>query len=98
MSRRDELEDLRDEISKVTTEIIRLCGERFSLARKIGEIKAEIGLPIEDSEVEENLKQKVLETCHLFGVDTKFALKLLNLLLDESKQVQRDLVEQGKNR
>lgn len=96
MSRRDELENLRNEINKVTTEIIRLCRERFSLARKIAEIKAERGLPIEDSKVEENLKQKVLEKCRLSGVDAGFGLKLLNLLLDESKQVQRDLVAQGK--
>jgi len=96
MGERDELENLRDEIREVTIEIIRLCGERLSLARKIGEIKARRGLPIEDLKVEEGLRREVLEKCRFFGVDAQFGLRLLELLLDESKRVQRNLVEKGK--
>jgi len=96
MKRRDELENLRDEINKVTIEILTLCAERFTLARKIGEMKAKMDLPIEDLKVEENLKHKVLEKCRFLGVDPEFGLKLLNLLLDESKKAQRKLIEQGK--
>jgi len=97
MSGKDDLERLRDEVSKVTIQIIRLCGERFSLARKIGEVKAQRRMPVEDSKIEANLKQEVLEKCRSYGVDTKFALDLLDLLLEESKRVQRNLMEGSKN-
>jgi len=96
MDTEDELENLRDDISKITRDIIRLCGERFSLARKIGEIKAQRRLPIEDLGAEENLKREILEECRTSRVDKEFGLKLLNLLLDESKRIQRNVTERGK--
>jgi len=96
MGERDELENLRDEIREVTIEIIRLCGERLSLARKIGEIKAQRGFPIEDFEVEEGLRREIQEKCRFFGVNAQFGMRLLDLLLDESRRVQRNLVEKGK--
>jgi len=97
MSGKDDLERLRNDVSKATIQIIKLCGERFSLARKIGEIKAQRRMPVEDSKTEANLKQEVLQKCRSYGVDTKFALDLLDLLLDESKRVQRNVMEGGKN-
>ena len=96
MSKKTELNNLRDEINKVTIEIIRLCGERFSLAREIGELKAQMELPIEDLKVEENLKREVLEKCCLFDIDAKFGLKLLDLLLSESKKVQKTYATDNK--
>jgi len=97
MSGKEDLERLRDDVSRVTIQIIRLCGERFFLARKIGEIKAQRRMPVEDSKIEANLKKEVLQKCRSYGVDTKFALDLLDLLLDESKRVQRNLMEDSKN-
>jgi len=96
MSERDELESLRHKVNKVTVEIIRLCGERFSLARKIGEMKARMGFPIEDLKVEEKLRREVLEKCSVFGVDAEFGLRILDLLLEESKRNQRNMIERGK--
>jgi len=95
MAEKDKLRSIREEITKVTAEIIRLCGIRFSLAKRIGEIKLKEGLPIEDSRVEEKLKQTVLEKCRLFGVNAQFGIKLLNLLLEESKRLQRGLSKQS---
>jgi len=96
MIERDELENLRNDISKVTIEIIRLCGQRLSLARKVGQIKVQRGFPTEDLKVEENLRREILEKCQFFGVNAQFGLKLLDLLLDESKRVQRNLKEKVK--
>jgi len=93
----DELKNLRDEVRKVTVEIIRLCGERFALARKIGETKIQKGLPIEDMQVEENLKQEILGTCHSLGIEREFGLRLLDLLFEESKRVQKGLLLQRKS-
>lgn len=88
--RESSLDELREEIKKVTLEILRLAGERLSLAKRIGEIKRQKGLPIEDLEAEKELKYTVLKRCRACGVDDRFGLKLLNLLIDEAKRVQSE--------
>jgi chorismate mutase len=84
------LEELREDIRQATVEIIRLVGERLSLAKRIGRLKQEIGMPIEDLKAEEELRRLALKKCQAYGVDRHFCLKLLNLLIDESKRVQRE--------
>lgn len=90
MRRESSLDELREEIKKVTLEILRLAGERLSLAKRIGEIKRQKVLPIEDLEAEKDLKHIILEKCRAYGVDGRFGLKLLNLLIDEAKRVQSE--------
>lgn len=94
MNRCEELEDLREEIRKVTAEIIKLCGKRFSLVERVGEIKLGKCLPIEDSDVEEELRQAVLENCRLYGVNSELGTRLLDLLLEESKRLQGNIMNQ----
>lgn len=93
MSSEDELKILREEINRVTAEIIRLCAVRLSLAAKTGEIKLTEGLPIESPKVEQELKQTVVQNCRLHGIDSQFGLGILKLLLEESKRLQRDLMK-----
>jgi len=88
-----DLDELRNEIKDVTVEIMRLAGKRLLLARKVGEVKRQKGLPVEDLEVEKELKQNVLKKCQEYGVESRFGLKLLNLLIDEAKRVQKELAE-----
>lgn len=92
MSENEDLKNLRDEMTKITLEIIRLSGKRLVLARKIGEIKARRGMEVEDLKVEQELKNKVIELSREQNIDTDFSLKLLNLLIEESKRVQRDII------
>ncbi len=87
------LDELRNEIKDVTVEIMRLTGRRLLLARKVGELKLQKGLPIEDLEVEKELEQVVLEKCREYGIEKHFGLKLLNLLINEAKRVQKELAE-----
>jgi chorismate mutase len=96
-----ELEDmkaLRSEVARLTLEIIRLSGERLAIARKIGEIKAKMNMPVEDPSIESDLRAKVIDLSRKYGLDINFALKLLDLLIDESKRVQRDLIESRLNK
>jgi len=88
MSEESNLDMLREEIKKITIEIIRLTGKRLLLAKKIGEIKNQRNLPIEDLKVEKELNQVIIEKCQIYNVDRSFGLKLLNLLIDEAKRVQ----------
>jgi chorismate mutase len=89
----ESLDELRKRIERVTLEILDLCGERLQLAKLIGEIKARERIPVENAEIEQKLKARVLEQCKKHGLDEKFGLKLLQLLLEESKQVQRDAIK-----
>jgi len=84
--------ELRKEITRVTLEIFRLCGERLQLAKQIGEAKARENMPIESFKVEERLRREVLDVCRTHGMDTGFCLRLLESILDESKRIQRELV------
>ena len=91
----EDLSGLRSEIMRLTLEIIRLAGERLTLAKKIGEIKAQRNMPIEDSRVEQELREKVAELSKKLNMDVNFSLNLLNLLIEESKRVQRKIMEGG---
>lgn len=92
----EDLKILRDEIARLTFEIIRLSGERLVLARKIGEIKARNNMPIEDPMIENELKTKIVDFSRRHGIDEGFSLKILELLLEESKRVQREALDAKK--
>ena len=92
LTKETSLAELSNDITRVTLEIIRLCGERLQLAKRIGEIKTRENLPIESPKVEEDLRSGVLSVCQTYGMDKDFCLKLLGILLEESKRVQRDLL------
>ena len=93
MNDSQDLDKLRNEIRDVTVEIMRLAGKRLLLAKKVGEVKNQKGLPVEDLEVEKELKKTVLKKCEEYGIESRFGLKLLNLLVNEAKRVQKELVE-----
>lgn len=86
-----ELRALREEIARLTLEIIRLSGERISISRRIGEIKARNKMPIEDPDVERDLRSRVIDLSGRHGIDVNFSLRLLDLLIEESKRVQYDV-------
>jgi len=88
-----DLEKLREEIATVTLEILDLCRKRFELARKIATVKAEKGFPIENLEIERNLKRRVLDFCRANNLDDKFCIRLFELLISESKRVQEEIME-----
>jgi len=93
LAERADLEDLRKEMARITLEITRLCGERLLLARKIGEAKSKMSIPIEDLKIEQELRIQALEICQSYGMDENFCLRLLGLLLDESKRVQKETLK-----
>ena len=83
-----EIDELRAKIAEITVEIIRLAGRRNSLAREVGRLKAIGSIPLEDDAVEDSLLREVTEECDRAGVDRSAGLKMLALLLVESKKAQ----------
>jgi len=88
-----ELEKLRNEIAMITFEIFALCRKRLELARKIAAVKLKMSLPIEDLEVEKDLKQRVLNFCKKNSMNDDFCINLLSLLINESKRVQGEVIK-----
>jgi len=93
LSEKNDIEEVRKKIEKVTLEIFSSCEKRLQLSKKMGEIKASKGIPVENEQVERELKDKVLEQCRKQGLDEKFCSKLLELFLEESKRVQRNIAK-----
>ena len=64
-----ELDVLRDRIMELDDEIIRLIGERSSLAVEIGRVKQELGLPVLDPAREARVVRRVAERAREQGAD-----------------------------
>lgn len=83
-----DIDKLRDQIDKITLEMIRLLKERTNIAKKIGNLKNNLGLSVTNEERENQLRFKVVSLCKHIGLDEKIAITLLNFLLNESIKVQ----------
>lgn len=89
-----EIERLRKEIKAVTVDMIKLMQKRMQLAEKIGKIKREQGMPIESPETEKELVNIITEACKKYGVSADLGLKLLDLLISQAKEVQKEEITQ----
>src|SRR5574338_17889 len=88
MEREPEISALREQVRNLTAGIIRDAGKRMELARKIGEIKGKKGIEIRDEKVEQDIRNMVMQIADETGSSPEFALRLLNMLLEESEAVQ----------
>jgi aspartate aminotransferase len=93
-----DINNLRKEIENVTAEIFNLVGKRFLLSREIAKAKMKMGLPVEDVDAERRLKEIISEKCKSYNIDLNFGLRLLNLLVEESKRIQESLAEKTKEK
>ncbi|MEM3673096.1 MAG: aminotransferase class I/II-fold pyridoxal phosphate-dependent enzyme [Candidatus Bathyarchaeia archaeon] len=93
-----DIDNLRKEIEEVTAEIFQLVGKRFALAKKVVEFKIKKGLPVEDVNAERKLKEIISKKCEAYGVDLDFGLRLLNLLIEESKNIQKDIIQKSEGK
>jgi len=84
------LDYLREEMRNITNQIIKLVHDRMEVAKKIGNIKQQLKIEIEDEKVELDIKKTVLKLTKEIGMDVEFSGRLLNLLLSESVKLQND--------
>ncbi len=83
-----DIEKLRDQIDKITLEIMRLLKARVDLAKEIGGIKNNLGLGVTNEERERQLRTKVITLCKEIGLEERVAATMLNFLLNESVKIQ----------
>ncbi len=83
-----DIDKLRDNIDRITFDILKLLKERNETAKKIGDLKNNLGLGVTNEERENQLRIKVISLCKEIGLDEKTGLTALNFLLNESVKIQ----------
>jgi aspartate aminotransferase len=88
-TRHEELSKLRAQIRDVTLDIVAKAHKRMELSERIGTIKGNLNIEIEDVGVEHEIRRSVTEFSHKRGIDPAFSGRLLNILLMESVRLQQ---------
>ncbi|MBI5378415.1 MAG: aminotransferase class I/II-fold pyridoxal phosphate-dependent enzyme [Thaumarchaeota archaeon] len=83
-----DIDKLRDQMDKITLEMIRLLKDRADISKQIGNLKNNLHLNITNEERENQLRIKVISLSKEMGLDEKIATMFLNFLLNESIKIQ----------
>ncbi len=78
-----ELARLRASIDNLDSALIYLLAERFKITRRVGELKAEVGLPPADPDREARQIERLRTVARDAHLDPEFAEKLLNFIVSE---------------
>ena len=88
-TKNEELGRLRAQIRDVTLDIIANAHKRMELSERIGTIKGNLNIDIQDEGVEQEIRSSVIELSNKLGIDPAFSGRLLNILLAESVRLQQ---------
>lgn len=78
-----ELAHLRDSIDNIDAAVIHIMAERFKITQRVGELKAELGLPASDPGREQTQIARLRRLAAESHLDPEFAEKLLNFIVSE---------------
>lgn len=85
------LDQLRNEIARLDRQILELVAERVSVARSIGELKMERGLPVRNLEVEEKVLKRHLDIAIELGLNPRAVRDISRVLIQEAIEEQASL-------
>ncbi len=83
-----DIDDLRKEIDRLDSELLRIFNERAGLALKIGEIKKGLGLPVYDPAREKRIFQR-MKDANPGPLDDQAIVRLFERVIDESRRLER---------
>ena len=83
-----DIEKLRNEMEKITADMLRLLKSRTDIAKEIGVLKNQQGLTVTDETREDELREKMMKVCDEIGFEQTLTTRFLNFLLNESVRVQ----------
>ena len=86
------IDDLRTEIDRLDSELLRIFNERASLALRIGELKKTTGLPVYDPGREKKIFQR-MKTENPGPLDDQAIVRLFERVIDESRRLERIMTE-----
>lgn len=79
----EELLRLRGSIDNLDAAIIHIMAERFKITKRVGYLKAEVGLPASDPRREARQIERLRDLAEQADLDPEFAEKLLNFIVSE---------------
>lgn len=91
----ERLKSLRGEIDKADSEIIRLLAGRFAAAKRIGEIKRQLGMELLQSGRELEVIERVRKAAKASGISEDFAERLFRGIMAESRSMQKQQQKQN---
>jgi chorismate mutase len=83
-----DINQIRTEIDRLDSELLRIFNKRASLALKIGEIKREKGLAVYDPEREKRIFQR-MQTNNSGPLENAAIVRLFERVIDESRRLER---------
>ena len=93
---RAKLEELRDRIMELDDEIIRLIGQRGTVAIEIGRVKQELDQPVLDPVREAQVVRRWAERAREQAVDPELARDVIRRVISAARQAQTTSDESGK--
>lgn len=87
---KDRLEELRERIVEVDEELVDLIGERKSLVQEVGQIKAELGLPILDPAREAAVVRRAAALAREKGIDEELVRDVIWRMMAAAREEQED--------
>jgi chorismate mutase len=82
------IDDLRAEIDRLDSELLKIFNQRAILALRIGELKKESGLPIFDPGREKKIFQR-MKSDNPGPLDDQAIVRLFERVIDESRRLER---------
>ncbi len=89
------LEKLRERIRALDRELIRLVGERRSLALEIGSVKEALGLPVLDPAQEARVVRRAAETARELGVEEEVTRDVIWRIIASARDAQEGRTRWG---
>lgn len=89
----DRLAHLREGIDRADASLVALLGERQRLARAVGRVKAEAGLPVIDAEREGAVAAGYAELAARHGLDPVIVAHLARVVIQMARAVQGGVAE-----
>ncbi|MEM9227748.1 MAG: chorismate mutase [Verrucomicrobiota bacterium] len=79
----DSLEEMRKSIDNIDNAIVAMFAERFKVTDRVGQYKAENGLPAKDLTREASQYQRISELAEQYGLDPEFAISYLSAVIEK---------------
>lgn len=80
---REQLDALRASIDNIDAALVHILSERFKRTQRVGELKAQHGMPPSDPEREQRQIARLRQLAEASQLDPEFAEKFLNFIVAE---------------
>jgi monofunctional chorismate mutase len=87
MEEKMKLEDWRKEIDEIDSQIVGLLNQRAQAAHSVGVLKAKAGLPVVDTEREDEVLRKI-KARNAGNFDDELLIKLYRNIMQKSRHIQ----------